>query len=90
MSTTYSRNRVALGTRGACAAAAIFGVFIQAKVNPITPSCTMLVAILAGITYRGDRELSPVASDIVAAFVIPLLTAAAALLSCFYVVDLRM
>jgi O-antigen ligase len=45
--------------RAAAVAAALIGLFIQAKVNPIPPSALMLAGLLAGLVCGGPGILTP-------------------------------
>lgn len=46
------------GARDAAIAAALLGLFLQAKVNPIPPAGLMIAALLAGLVCGGDQRLS--------------------------------
>ena len=75
--------------RTAAVAAALLGLFVQAKVNPITPTAIMIVALLAGLVCGDGKRLSPRAGRAAASLTAVFSVAAAVLLTRFCVADVR-
>lgn len=73
--------------RAAAIAAGLFGLFVQAKVNPIPPSALALAAILAGLVLRDKASPPSGASRAAAAFAAALCLACALVLARFCAAD---
>lgn len=71
----------------AAVAAALLGLFVQAKFNPVPPSALALAALMAGLVCRGSKPLAPAASRAAASLAAVFCAACALLLARFCAAD---